>query len=56
MTRACGGTKKIRTLMGSNRYSREGGGQHTQIAGMMMEGTGEKVGLEKQKERKAKMI
>lgn len=35
MTRACGGAKRIRELMGSNRYLVEGGGQHTRIAGMM---------------------
>lgn len=35
MTGACAGAKRIRELMGSNRYLVEGGGQHTRIAGMM---------------------
>ena len=35
MTGACAGAKRIRELMGSNRYLVEGGGQHTKIARMM---------------------
>ena len=48
MTRACGGAKRIRELMGSNRYLVEGRGQHTRIAGMMgKKGGSRKTGWEK---------